>query len=52
MAYEVEVSDEFRDWYEPLSKAEQGSIGRGVGLLEEWGRGCHFLIARQSKAPA
>lgn len=37
MAYEVEVSDEFREWYEPLSESEQDSIGRVVGLLEERG---------------
>ena len=34
MAYEVEVSDEFRGWYEPLSEAEQLSIGRVIELLE------------------
>lgn len=37
VAYEVEVSDEFRAWYEPLSESEQDSIGRIVGLLEERG---------------
>lgn len=37
MAYDVQVSDEFREWYEPLSESEQDSIGRVVGLLEERG---------------
>ena len=42
MAYEVEVSNEFRDWYEPLSEAEQDSVSRVVGLLEERGPGLPF----------
>ena len=42
MAYEVSVSNEFRDWYEPLSEAEQDSIGRVVGLLEERGPALPF----------
>lgn len=37
MPYEVEVSDEFRDWYEPLSGAEQVSIERVVLMLVEAG---------------
>jgi hypothetical protein len=37
MPYEVEVSDEFRDWYEPLSEAEQNSIERVVLMLIEAG---------------
>lgn len=36
-AYEVQVSDEFRDWYEPLSESEQDDISRVVGLLEQRG---------------
>ncbi len=42
MSYLVEVSDEFRDWYEPLTEAEQDSIGRVVGLLEERGPALPF----------
>ena len=42
MAYEVEVSDEFRGWYEPLSEAEQLSIGRVIELLEEKGTALAF----------
>ena len=42
MAYEVEVSDEFRDWYEPLSEAEQLSVERVVLMLEEAGPALGF----------
>jgi hypothetical protein len=35
--YEVEVSDEFKDWYEPLSEAEQSGIERVVSMLMEAG---------------
>lgn len=34
MAYEVEVSDEFKDWYEPLSEQEQNSVERVVLMME------------------
>jgi hypothetical protein len=42
MPYEVEVSDEFRDWYEPLSEAEQLSIERVVLMLMEAGTALSF----------
>lgn len=42
MLYEVEVSDEFRDWYEPLSEAEQLSIERVVLMLMEAGPALGF----------
>jgi hypothetical protein len=42
MAYDVEVSDEFRVWYEDLSESEQLSIGRVVELLEEKGTALSF----------
>ena len=42
MPYEVEVSDEFKDWYEPLSEAEQLSIERVVLLLMEAGPALGF----------
>ncbi len=38
----VEVSDEFRGWYEPLSEAEQLSVGRVIELLEEKGPALGF----------
>jgi hypothetical protein len=37
MAYEVEVSDEFKTWYEGLSEPEQNSIERVVFMLVEAG---------------
>jgi hypothetical protein len=42
MPYEVEVSDEFKDWYEPLSEAEQNSIERVVLMLMEAGPALGF----------
>jgi len=42
MPYEVEVSDEFRDWYEPLSEAEQNSVERVVLMLMEAGPALAF----------
>ena len=38
----VEVSDEFKDWYEPLSEAEQNSIERVVLMLMEAGSSLGF----------
>jgi hypothetical protein len=35
--YEVEYTDEFEDWWEHLSEAEQISIAASVGLLERLG---------------
>jgi hypothetical protein len=52
MPYEVEVSDEFRDWYEPLSEAEQLSVERVVLMLVEAGPALAFPYStgiRQSK---
>lgn len=37
MAYEVEVSDEFKVWYEDLSEPEQNSVERVVLMLMEAG---------------
>jgi hypothetical protein len=42
MSYEVEVSDEFREWYEPLSEAEQLSVERVVEVLKEKGTALGF----------
>lgn len=33
MAWEVEVSDEFREWYEALDAEEQDSVTYSVDLL-------------------
>lgn len=40
MAYEVEVTDEWLEWYEGLSGAEQDEIAATIGMLEE--RGPHL----------
>ena len=37
MAWEIEVSDEFRAWYEALNEDEMESVNYSVGLLEEAG---------------
>jgi|SRR5579859_1979513 len=37
MTWEVEVSDEFIEWYDALSKVERKSVAAGVGLLERYG---------------
>ena len=42
MSYGVEVSDEFKDWYEPLSEEEQLSIERVVLMLMEAGPSLGF----------
>ena len=39
MAWEVEVSDEFGDWYAGLSIAEQLSVAAGVGMIGRYGPG-------------
>lgn len=42
MAYEIEVSDEFKVWYETLLEPEQNSIERVVLMLEEAGPALGF----------
>jgi hypothetical protein len=37
MAWDVEVSDDFRSWYERLTEDEQESVGASVDLLEQAG---------------
>lgn len=37
MAYEVEYTDEFRDWWDGLTAEEQNSVASTVRLLEEEG---------------
>jgi hypothetical protein len=39
VAWEVEVSDEFIEWYTALRIEERASIAAGVGLLEVYGPG-------------
>jgi len=42
MAWEVEYTDEFRDWWSGLSERDQESVGASVGLLEVLGPGLGF----------
>jgi hypothetical protein len=35
MAWEVEASDEFKEWYENLDEAEQASVAESVDMLED-----------------
>lgn len=42
MAVEILVTHSFEQWYETLSVAEQASISRVVGLLEEKGAALAF----------
>lgn len=37
LAYEVEYTDEFADWWHGLTAAEQNSVASAVGLLEDKG---------------
>jgi hypothetical protein len=37
MAWEVEASDEFKDWYESLDEAERASVAENVDMLEVYG---------------
>lgn len=37
MGWDVEVTDEFREWYLALSRSESDAVGRAVGLLEQYG---------------
>jgi hypothetical protein len=52
VTYEVAVSDEFKDWYEPLSEPEQNSVERVVSMLMEAGPALGFPYSsgiKQSK---
>ena len=40
MAYEVEVTDEWLEWFEALTAEEQEEIAATIGLLED--RGPHL----------
>jgi hypothetical protein len=37
MAWGVEASDEFKEWYENLDEAERASVAESVDMLEEYG---------------
>jgi hypothetical protein len=37
MAWDVEASDEFKEWYESLDEAERASVAENVDMLEEYG---------------
>lgn len=50
MAFEVEYTDEFEQWWDGLTAAEQNSISSSVGLLEERGPTWIHRIAQRSLA--
>lgn len=50
MAWDVEVTDEFKAWWSRLTEAEQVSVERAVLLLEE--RGPHLPFPYSSKVKA
>ncbi len=37
MSWEVEASDEFKEWYESLDEEERASVADSVDILEEYG---------------
>jgi hypothetical protein len=37
MSWEVEASDEFKEWYESLREEERASVAESVDMLEEYG---------------
>ena len=37
MSWEVEASDEFKEWYESLREEERASVAENVDMLEEYG---------------
>jgi hypothetical protein len=37
MAWDVEVTDEFKDWFDTLSDADQDAVGAAVEILAEEG---------------
>ena len=37
MSWEVEASDEFKEWYESLREEERVSVAESVDMLEEYG---------------
>ncbi len=49
MAWEVEFTDEFEEWWETLSEANQGKVDARVGLLMERGPNLGFPFSSQAK---
>jgi hypothetical protein len=37
MSWDVEASDEFKEWYESLEEEERASVADSVDILEEYG---------------
>lgn len=49
MAWEVEYTDEFEEWWHTLSESEQGRVDARVGLLMERGPSLGFPFSSQVK---
>lgn len=49
MSWEVEVTDEFEEWWATLSEAEQESVAAAEGLLEEKGPTLPFPYSSEIK---
>ena len=49
MAWEVEFTDEFEEWWHGLSESEQGKVDARVGLLIEHGPNLGFPFSSQVK---
>ena len=49
MAWEVEFTDEFEEWWHTLSETEQGKVDARVGLLMERGPNLGFPFSSQVK---
>jgi hypothetical protein len=54
MPWDVEASDEFKEWYENLGEAERASVAESVDMLEEYGPALgrpYVDTLRQSRYP-
>jgi hypothetical protein len=49
VAWEVEFTDEFEEWWHTLSESEQGKVDARVGLLIEHGPSLGFPFSSQVK---
>jgi hypothetical protein len=49
VAWEVEFTDEFEQWWNALSESEQGKVDARVGLLMEHGPNLGFPFSSQVK---
>jgi hypothetical protein len=49
VAWEVEFTDEFEEWWHSLSESEQGRVDARVGLLIEHGPNLGFPFSSQVK---